>query len=133
MITGIMAYANSKNWEKADEKERGMMMAEYLTDVKDRGLPVIVKEEIIWSKDVEVKEGELCPFCSWNHLKSVRGFVKIIDPYYQGFFDKGGVWARCPHQTRGYLGGGRMPLVKISNKKKRRRFFREDVGDEGEK
>ena len=43
MITGIMIYANSKNWEKADEKERGMMMAEYLADVKDRGLPIIVK------------------------------------------------------------------------------------------
>jgi len=125
MITGIMAYANSENWKRADKREQGMMIAEYLVDIKTRGLPIIVKGEIIWSKEVEVEEGKLCPFCSWNNLKSIRGFVKIIDPYHpEGFLDTGGVWARCPHQTRRYFGGGRIPLVKIGSKR-RRRFFRE--------
>ena len=108
-----LQYAISRNWEGIGEKERSILWAQYEQDIRKRGLPVIVNGEIVFSREVEIKEGEICPLCRENKIESTQGMTKIIDPAFEnGFLDKGGVWAYCPHRSRGFLGGGKDTLIK---------------------
>lgn len=120
-------YAVSTNWEGIGDKERSMLWAQYESDIRKRGLPIIVRGEIVFSREVEIKEGEKCPLC-WEHKEeSTQGFVKIIDPAFEtGFLDKGGVWAYCPHRKRGFiLISGTKILAKLPPARKRKAKYKE--------
>ena len=103
----------SDYWENIDIDRRKKQMSDYIKLVEEKGIPIIlngVKVEFsgdspelsLSQKEIHGKKIRVCKFCKNTKPFSLQGsMVKIIDPNFpEGFLDKGGVWATCPHITR---------------------------------
>lgn len=103
-------WTNSEFWASLSSGDKRVEVAKYLRRVRELGLPVVVAGakglEIEWSHpeiELEIDKNNQCHLCrrSFTDPPSMRTWVRIIDPHFpEGFLDKGGVAAKCPHIMR---------------------------------